>query len=307
MRGNISLFAVFAAIAILITSCSPSTPAPTALPTALPNQLSISNGTPAEGLSVVMVQSVLTIGKNRFAIGLMKGNEFIKQASLMLTFYNLANGKQERYGSLPATYREGPDGYTGIYTADVVFPNAGSWGLAVTGATSDGKAIDQKIGFDVTAVTPQLIVGKKAPAVKTPTLDSVNNDLTKLTSDTAPEAGFYRVSLDAAVSNGKPSIVQFSTPAFCTSRLCGPVYDVLKQMYTSYSDKLNFIHVEVYKDLPHPNLNQPQFADAMRAWGLSTEPWTYILDKNGVVYWRAEGLVTVDELKGVVDELLKAS
>jgi hypothetical protein len=294
-------------ILILLTGCGAQAPAPTALPSAAPNQITITDSTPVAGVQVVLVQSVLTVGPNRFAIGLMKDNNFIADAQLTLTFFNLTNGKQEKYGSAAAIYRRGPEGLTGIYTADVVFPNGGSWGLAVNGATPEGKAIDQKIGFEVVTATTQLIVGKKVPIVKSPTLTSMNNDLQKLTSDTAPESTFYKLSIDEALSSGKPTIVQFSTPAFCTSRLCGPVLDVLKESFKPYGKHMNFIHVEAFKDLPRPNLNQPRFADAMLAWGLSTEPWTYVIDKNGVVFWRAEGLVTADELAAVIDGVLKQS
>ncbi len=128
-----------------------------------------------------------------------------------------------------------------------------------------------------------------------------------MTSASKPNPDFYRLSLDQALTSGKPTLVLFSTPAFCSSRLCGPVYDVMNQVYPAYADQVNVVHVEVYKDLPNPNLAKPQIADAMIAWGLSTEPWTYLLDKNGVVVWRAEGLVTGDEVKIAIDALLKAA
>jgi hypothetical protein len=188
----------------------------------------------------------------------------------------------------------------------MTFNNPGSWGLAVTGTTSDGKPIDQKVGFDVVVASTDLAVGKKAPTVSSPTLDSAGGDLKKVTSAPTPNPAFYKLSLDNALASGKPTVVQFSTPAFCTSRLCGPVYGLMSSVYPDYADHVNFVHVEVYKDLPNPDLNHPKYADAMLAWGLTTEPWTYVIDKNGVVVWRVEGLFGVDELKSAIDGLLKA-
>jgi thiol-disulfide isomerase/thioredoxin len=296
----------FSILIFLVSACN-TAPAPTALPTAQPNQVSQQSPGGAAGMQVVMVQSVITVGPNRFAIGLLDGDKFVKNAKVTLTFYDLSDGQPKQVGTIPAAYREAPDGFAAMYTVETTFPEAGSWGVAVSGTTSDGQPIDQKVGFDVVSSSPELAVGKKAPAAKTPTLDSVGGDLKELTSAPKPNPAFYRLSLDQALASGKPTLVQFSTPAFCTSRLCGPVYDVIDKVYSAYADKVNFVHIEVYKDLPNPNLSKPQIADAMIAWGLKTEPWTYLLDKNGVVVWRVEGLITTDELQTALDALLKAT
>jgi hypothetical protein len=293
-------------LVLIVSACGNSMP--TMMPTGMPNQISkqTPGGDTPVGYQVVMIQSVITVGSGRFAIGLLSGDTFVKDAKLTLTFYDLTQNMQKEAGTYPAMYREGPDGLVGIYTTEVNFPTAGSWGVAIKGTTADGKPIEQSIGFDVAAKSTEVAIGQKPPAAKSPTLDSVGGDLKRLTSSTNPNQNFYRLSLDQAISNGKPSIVQFSTPSFCSSRLCGPAYDVMNAVFPAYVNKLNFVHIEVYKDLPNPNLSKPQYADAMLAWGLNSEPWTYLLDKNGVVVWRVEGLVTSDELKAVIDNLLKA-
>ena len=288
----------FSALIVILAACNA---APAAPPTSTP-----APGGSAAGLQVLMVQSVLTVGPNRFAFVLLNGDVFVKNAKLTLTFYDLGKGEKP-VGTLPGVYREAPDGLVGMYTAEMTFAEAGSWGVAVAGTASDGKVIDQKVAFEVVASSPELAVGKKAPAAKSPTLDSVGGDYKKLTSAPKPNPAFYRFSVDQALASGKPTLVQFSTPAFCNSRLCGPAYDVIDKMYPAYADKVNFVHVEVYKDLPNPDLSKPQIADAMTAWGLKTDPWTYLLDKDGVVVWRVEGLVTTDEVQAALDKLLKAS
>jgi len=290
-------------VLIAAGGCAPS--APTPIPTAIPNQLVPL----ASGYQVGIAQDVVTLGLNRFAIGLFNGNALVKNARLTMTFYDLTgkSGDAEKpIATLPAVYREAPDGLSAIYTVEMTFNNPGSWGLAVTGNTADGQPIDQKVAFDVVVASTDLAVGKKAPSVRSPTVDSVGGDLKKVTSAPSPNPAFYRLSLDQALANGKPTVVQFSTPAFCTSRLCGPVYQVMNSVYPAYADRLNFVHIEVYKDLPNPDLPHPHLADAMTAWGLTTEPWTYVLDKNGVVTWRVEGLFAADELKAAIDRLLKA-
>src|SRR4051794_18929218 len=121
-----------------------------------------------------------------------------------------------------------------MYTAQVSFPSAGAWGLALVGTTADGKALDLKVGFNVVAKSSELQVGRKAPLAKSPTLASVGGDSKKLTSAPNPNSAFYQLSLDQALNNGKPTLVLVSTPAFCTSRLYGPDYEVVSQIYPAY-------------------------------------------------------------------------
>lgn len=260
-----------------------------------------------QGFQVVMVQSEIVVGMGRFAIGILDSEDmFVKNANIELTFYDLSDRTNPTlYKTIPAIYREAPDNLAAIYTVEIDFPKAGNWGVIVAGETLQGKSLDERVSFEVAANSPALAVGKKAPLTKSLTLEDVNADLKRLTSAQKPNADFYRLSIDQALSNGKPTIVLFSTPGFCESRICGPDYEILGKVYPSYKDKINFIHVEVYKDIPNPNLSKPQLADALVDWGLQTEPWTYILDKNGVVMWRAEGLITVDELTIIFDSLLK--
>ena len=78
-----------------------------------------------------------------------------------MTFFNLANGAKEA-GTVTATYRESPDGVAGMYTVEMNFPNAGSWGVAVKGTANDGKPIDQRASFEVVASSSELAVGPES-------------------------------------------------------------------------------------------------------------------------------------------------
>src|SRR5260221_10670682 len=75
-RAKFAALAVIAALTVLLAACGGTMPTP--LPTAMPNQISqqASGGNPATGYQVVMVQSVITVGPNRFAIGLLEGDAF---------------------------------------------------------------------------------------------------------------------------------------------------------------------------------------------------------------------------------------
>ena len=59
--------------------------------------------------------------------------------------------------------------------------------------------------------------------------------------------------------------VLFGTPAFCQTRTCGPVLDVLLSQRDAFSDRVHLLHVET----------QPQattYAPALSAYHLEFEP-----------------------------------
>jgi hypothetical protein len=104
--------------------------------------------------------------------------------------------------------------------------------------------------------------------------------------------------------NGKPTVLLFATPAFCQTRFCGPAYEMTSELQQRYGDQINFVHVEIYTGLPNPAANNWEVAPAMTAFGLSTEPWLFLIDRNGVVFYRVEGLFTTDEIEQYIPALL---
>ncbi len=250
------------------------------------------------GIQIVPVNSEVVVGPNRFAVGLIDpAKGMIHDAAVHLRYFDVSDpSKPVLESEADATQYQTPDGETTYYAQEREFKRAGDWGVEVQAHLSDGTMFDKRIGFRVFADTPTLKIGAKAPALKTRTAADVDNDLRKLTSATAPNAAFYRVTLAQAVAGGKPTVLVFATPAFCQTRMCGPTYDVVSAVQQKTGDAANFIHVEVYSGLPNPAANGFQLDVAMKAFGLTTEPWVYLIDKNGVVAWRVEGPVTEGEI-----------
>ena len=50
-----------------------------------------------------------------------------------------------------------------------------------------------------------------------------------------------------ALAAGRPFVLVFATPLFCSSRTCGPTLDNVKGIAAPYKDRIDFIHVEPYK------------------------------------------------------------
>ena len=74
----------------------------------------------------------------------------------------------------------------------------------------------------------------------------------------------------------------------------------VKAVYRQLKDQVNFIHIEVYK-----TFNPLVYADEMEQWRLVSEPWTFVLDKNGKVAARLGGPVSPRELTAALTPLLQ--
>src|SRR6185369_3089148 len=83
----------------------------------------------------------------------------------------------------------------------------------------------------------------------TPTLASTHGAVSALTTRVPPDRALLRYSVAASLAEHKPFVVTFATPRFCTSRVCGPVVDVVEAVRRKLaSSGVRFIHVEVYTD-----------------------------------------------------------
>jgi hypothetical protein len=134
-------------------------------------------------------------------------------------------------------------------------------------------------------------VGEKAPVIHTPTAAEVGGDLAKIDTRVPPDQ-MHAVDF-ANVVGKRPVVLVFATPALCQSRVCGPVVDVAQQVADEYKGKADFIHMEVYAENDPSKGLRPQ----MKAYGLPTEPWTFLIGSDGVIKDRIEGAYGVSELE----------
>jgi hypothetical protein len=103
------------------------------------------------------------------------------------------------------------------------------------------------------------------------------------------------------LGKGRPLVVQFSTPAFCETRFCGPVLEVLLQEVPAYEDRIDFVHIEVWQDF-----QLQQYREAMREWGLPSEPYTFFMGADGRVVARLEAIFSEEELRQALDAIAGA-
>ncbi|CAN5762453.1 hypothetical protein BH20ACT14_BH20ACT14_03370 [soil metagenome] len=187
---------------------------------------------------------------------------------------------------------------THIYVAHLRLTEPGTYWLL---AEPEGGKKVQALGNVVVKDGSEPGPGDPAPRSETPTLASAGGDASKLTTRTPPDKLLLRYSVAGSLRAKVPFVVTFSTPKFCSSRTCGPVVDVVEETARRFEGKgVRFIHVEVFEgNDPARGLNS-----WMREWGLETEPWTFLVSRNGKIAERFEGAVSVRELEDAVSAVI---
>jgi hypothetical protein len=184
----------------------------------------------------------------------------------------------------------------GLYLANVPFDRPGTWEIDF--AISTGEPTEPFL-VDIQAEPATVALGEPAPLVETPTVPS--DPIEDLTTDHDPLASLYSTSLDVALTNGRKTVVIFATPAFCTSAACGPMLEQTKTMAGEYPG-VDFLHIEVYGGFNEPGF-EPDVAHlvpAVVAFGLPTEPWVFVMDEEGVVIGRFDGVLGDGEIESLL-------
>lgn len=197
------------------------------------------------------------------------------------------------------TTRDDPDAAKSVYVADVAFKRDGP--VIVTAlARMDGRLMrtgSATMRVGAKGATPPG-VGDKAIAIDTPTVASVGGDLAKIDTRRPPAPELHQVDVRDVLGK-KPLVLVFATPQLCQSRVCGPVVDVALQVKAAVGDKVAFVHQEVYKDNKVEEGVRPQLG----AYRLATEPWTFVIDRHGIIRARFEGALSPGELQRAVSKV----
>ena len=305
-RAVLRLMIGGAALSVLAACQSSSQPVatPTAAPAANANPLVKPRASGAE-LTAVLASSELALGRNRFAIGLIDGqnqNQPITSGATRLEFFRvLAGGTAEKRFDADAIFRTVGGASRGIWVADASFDEVGNWGAQVSlQRPGDAAARVARLNFEVKPKFSAPGYGDAAPRSRSLTEADVGGDVSHICSNTPP-CELHRLSVANALDAGqKPLVVVFATPALCTSQLCAPELDAIIQLQKSYGDRANVIHVEIYE---YPFDGQ-RVSGAVQEWNLPSEPWAFIVDRGGVVRERFEGAAPVEELEPALESVL---
>jgi hypothetical protein len=312
---------------IPLAPCTVSEPATTATPPSGPSAgarpasiAQLSAG--AAPLRLLDTGGSIRPGPNVFSFDLLTTNGVVTGGKPQVW---IARGKTVRaVGPFSATWypftgydachdQSPKSGLPGTYAVQISVPSTGKWFVAAVVENSGHRQVGvgdptttPPTGLTVTAGPVPAQVGTKAISVATPVATTI--DQGKQIDTRNPPSPLHYISLDQALTNGKPTVVGFATPLLCESMLCGPVVDELLLAYQQVGrDRANFIHVEEF--LPGPTLTPPppsllNQSPGFRAWGFQTEPWVVIIDKQGIIRARFEGPVTAPQIEAALAPLL---
>ncbi len=183
----------------------------------------------------------------------------------------------------------------GLYVATYTFDEPGLWSIGIK-SNEDVSAALIEVGSESTV--PE--VGEPAPPSLTPTAESLD-EIATISTDPDPELRFYSLSVADAVTNGRPTVVVFATPAFCRTAICGPTVELAKEVAADHLD-VDFVHVEPFAiEAARAGTLNP--IEAMFDWNLATEPWVFVIDADGLIAASFEGIIGTAEMEAALDAL----
>mgnify|MGYP002078364080 CR=1 FL=1 len=255
-------------------------------------------------LTPVLAVSELAVGPNRLALGVLQNGTPLNDPNLtigMRFFYVDGADKDTVRSESTAVYRA--EGLPfGLYVGYADLDQPGGWNVELSIPREGQEPEVTRMRLDVLAEPNTPPIGSEAIPSDNLTV-AAQPDLAQITSDPQPDAELYQLTVADAIAAKKPFVVSFSTPGYCQTAVCSPNMLVLKQLKEQYKDSVNFLHVEVY---PYPfgeSFQAGRRVQAMSDWKLRTEPWTFLVDGQGVIQARYEGGITFSELEPALAQL----
>lgn len=254
----------------------------------------------------LLVSSELAVGPNRFLFSLIDGQNRLVAAPAVevdVSFFDLAADPEVPVAELTAAYLQA-DEERGLYRAAVEFSCSGSWGAELTARIPGREQRRARVIFSVRPESGTPGIGSPVPATDTPTAESPEG-IKRISTDADPDRDFYRLSVAEALEQGRPFALIFATPAFCQTQACGPTLDIVRDAAADFKDEMAFIHVEPYvlemtEAGLQPVLNEAgrfQVVPSATDWGLPSEPFIFVVDGEGLLAAKFEGVAGADELR----------
>jgi hypothetical protein len=289
--------AVFALVAVLAAGCGSNGDA------AQPPQGGAGAGTmealwkrPGEDVSLVMGTADYAPGPNRISfLVLTHAARPVERPTARVW---LARSLQAKPFLRGTARLERVSDTVALYVTHLNVPEPGKYFLLAepVGGTTKIQALGNVVVNDKTA-SPAL--GAEAFPSRNPTV--ADEPAEKITTATPPDTALLQVSVEQALERHAPFVVAFATPKFCASRTCGPVVDVVDSVRRRYAGKgIDFIHVEIYKD-NNPALGPNRW---VQEWRLPSEPWVFLVGRDGKIKAKFEGAVSANELSAAVERFL---
>ena len=179
-----------------------------------------------------------------------------------------------------------------VFVTNINFNKTGYWEFIVNRENETAKAT-----VNVLENSETLSVGDTVEPIYTPSLSDF--EISNITTDINPEKKLYLFNLEHALNQKKPILLSFSTPGLCVTGACAPQLEELKKI-SSLNNDVIIIHVEIWKNfdevMKKGDLSVGVLNESVRKFNIKTEPWTFLINAEGIVKNRYQGYVESNEI-----------
>lgn len=272
---------------------------------------------PSSELVALLGATDFVIGENRIPFAIYTQEQtFVPNATVQAQFFKILGSELVPKFSKAAVYRktEASENHVhssekkhlhtvehGIYTLDqVLLDESGFWAVQLDITYGGTESVDQTtMNLEVRASTLAIGVGELAPPSENP-VDLGTSALGEISTMVTPVLEFYDSTIAGELEQNNPFVVAFASPAFCVSRMCGPVMDIVAAVHKNYDGPANFIHIEPYKLATVRETGRLELTTTAEEWRLPTEPWVFLVGSDGTIKARLEGLFSEEELENLL-------
>jgi len=258
-------------------------------------------GTPDLGVGTHRVSFVLVGERGLLRYPVVRAESYYYQDGAGGASEGPIESKQARFSLFPL-------GTRGIYVSEFRFNRPGTWGIEVSFPNAEGTRTSTRLPFEIPERASAPVIGDAAPRSANRTLEDVD-DIGELTTGSEPDRDLYERSIADALEGGRPFVVVFASPAFCTNAFCGPQVEAVSALRERYAGQADFIHVDIY-DNPHEvigDLGKGVRSPLLEEWGLTTDEWTFVVDAEGRIAARFESYAPEEELEQALLEVLEGA
>jgi hypothetical protein len=271
--------------------------------TASPTHGSVGAGTlqelwnrPGENVSLLMGTADYAPGPLRVSFGVVThASRLIERPTARFWLARGLDQKPFQQGTARLE-RMGPG--LAVYVAHVNAPEPGDYTLLgePVGGTTKVQGVGSVVVRDKSA-SPA--VGSEAFPSENPTVK--DQPAEKITTARPPDTALLQLSVKDALERREPFVVAFATPQFCQSRTCGPAVEIVDKVRKEFTGTpVRFIHIEIYKD-NNPALGANRW---VQEWRLPSEPWVFLVGRDGKIKAKFEGPFSTQELSKAVRRFL---
>ncbi|MDA0302384.1 MAG: hypothetical protein O2822_07645 [Chloroflexi bacterium] len=260
----------------------------------------------ATGITAILGTPDLGVGTFRVAIALSDRSGLVRFPSLVFESRRSGSAAPEPpVERTEAAFHAFPDGIRGLHSTAMTFDRAGDWTISASVPRPDGSTALISIPVTIAERASAPVIGSSAPKSKNRTARDVPS-LDHLTTGTEPDAALYQHRVADSIAAGRPLVVIFTSPAFCTTPLCGPQVEEASDLVKQYGDRVGFVHIDLFEN-PHEikgDLSRAKRSPLLKDWGLRTDQWTFVIGADGRVAARFEAFAPRAELERAITRAL---